>query len=261
MKLKLIAAVVGLALSAASQAQIVPPTTTGGSDLLLDVWEQGASNGAPDQSFTLNLGETMSQFLASDASSSTLATVLSTDSTWTSFLSSSSATAGDLQWSVVASGSKVPTRSSYLASVTAGEDPVGFGATNANVNSANTTLNEVIANMNVAATPNEQVNVKGSAAYYQTNNLSNISSNSWDNGNNLGATGVQIAQALNVGGVVSTTANTTVLPGVLGFVQNATTGNYVLSYSVAAVPEAPGFGMVLAGLVALGFVALRRKNA
>jgi len=260
MKLKLIAALAGLALSAASQAQIVPPTTTGGSDLLLDVWEQGAANGAPDQSFTLNLGVTMSQFLASDASSSTLANVLSTDATWTSFLSSSSAVAGDLEWSVVASGSKVPTRSSYLGSVTAGEDPVGFAATNANVNSANTTLNEVIANMNVAATPNEQINAKGSAAYYQTNNLSNLSSNSWDNGNALGVTGVQVAQALNIGGSTALTAATTVLPGTLAFAQNAA-GNYVLSYNVAAVPEAPGFGMALAGLVALGFVALRRKNA
>jgi hypothetical protein len=263
MKLKLIAAVVGLALSAASQAQIIPPSTVGGSDLLLDVWEQGASNGAPDQSFTLNLNETLSQFVASASTSSTLATLLSTDSTWTGFLSSSSPVAGDLQWSVIASGNRVPTTASFLASVTTGEDPTQTGVTNGELNPANTQLATTIANLNVsgASNVNEQVNTVASNAYYQTYSLGNFNSYAWDNGNNLGTTGVEIAQASQSSRSSPAAATIAVLPGTLSFVQNAATGNYVLSYNVAAVPEAPGFGMALAGIAVLGFLALRRKNA
>lgn len=259
MKFKLIVAALGL-IAGAAHADIVPTTTIGGSDLLLDVWEQGASTGAPDQSFTLDLGITLTQFLNASNSSSTLATLLSTDSTWTSFLASSSSVAGDLQWSVIASGNKVPTVASYLASVTIGEDALAFGPNSANVNSANTQLSTTITNLNFsgAANVNEQVNTVASNAYYQTYQLSNFNSNAWDNGNNLGATGVQIAQESNV--YKSATVIGKVLPGTLSFAQDAN-NNYVLSYNVAAVPEASGFGMLFAGFGALGFLGRRRKSA
>jgi hypothetical protein len=261
MKLKMIMAVIGLTLSAASQAQIVPATTVGGSDLLLDVWEQGASNNAPDQSFTLNLGVTMSQFLAADGSSATLGTLLANDPTWSNFLATSSSVAGDLQWSVVASGAKVPTRASYLASVAVGTDPVAFGSNNSQAINSNTAFSSYIGNLNVNSSALEQTSTAPSASYYMTNVMNTLSSNSWNNGNALGTTGVVFAQASNVGGLASTTAGMNVLPGTLGFTQDAS-GNYVLSYSVvSAVPEAPGVGMALAGLAALGFLAARRKNA
>jgi len=265
MKLKLIAAVVGLALSAASQATIVPTTTAGGSDVLLDVWEQGASNGAPDQSFTLDLGMNLTSFVNSANSATapiTLATLLSTDSTWTSFLSSSSNVPGDLEWSVIASGNKVPTKASLVATVAAGESASALAPDNTQLNQANTQLFTTIGNLNVSGAPvvNEQVNTVASNAYYQTFHLSNFNSNAWDNGNAIGATGVQIAQSSILGTSSAGATNTVVLAGTLGFVQNAATGNYVLSYNVAAVPEAPGFCMALAGIAALGFLALRRKN-
>ena len=260
MKLKLIAAVAGLIFSAASQAAIAPATTIGGSDVLLDVWEQGAA-GAPDQSFTLDLGMSLTAFVNGSKNSSTLATLLSTDSTWSNFLSSSSSAAGDLQWSVVASGAAVPSRAGLLASVTTSEDAVGFGMVNQQVIFANQQLAPTIDSMNLAANPNEQSNVAPSGAYYQNASLSNFNNYSWDNGNVLGATGVQVAEALNVGGSGTKLANTTLLNGTLSFVQNPGSGSYVLSYNVAAVPEMSGFGMALAGLFAMGFVALRRKNA
>ncbi len=256
MKLKFLVAAIGLIVSAASQAQIVTPSTSGGSDLLLDVWEQGVA-GAPDQSFTLNLGQTMTQFLASDTSSSTLATVLANDTTWTSFLASSSD--ANLQWSVIASGNKVPTRAGLLATVTAGEDAVGLGLTNNNAISGNVQLASTVDNMNVQATPNEQVNTVASNAYYQTATLSNFNGNAWDNGNALGATGVQVATLLNVGGSTAATGATALLKGTMSFAQDGT-GNYVLNYNVAAVPEASGFAVMLAGLGALTLLARRRKG-
>ncbi len=257
MKSRIIAAVIGLAASAASQAQIVTPTTTGGSDLLLDVWEQAAASSAPDQSFTLNLGRTMTQFLASDGSSSTLATVLATDTTWTNFLASSSIP--DLQWSVIASGNKVPTRASLLGTVTIGEDPIDFDLLNVNVLVGNAQLSTTIANLNVQATPNEQVNSLVSGAYYQTYQLSNFNENAWDNGNALGATGVHVAQSLNVAGTSQTLAPTTVLKGTMSFAPDSA-GNFVLNYTVDPLPEAPGFFAMLAGLGALRLIGRRRKS-
>jgi len=264
MKLKMIAAAVGLILSAASQAAIVPTTTVGGSDLLLDVWEQGAPGGQPDQSFTLDLGMTFNQFVTNYAShSATLTTLLSTDSTWNSFLASSDTTdAGALQWSVIASGNKVNTRPAIFGTVTAGTDPTTAGAsgflTNADLNVANTQVATTITNMNVGANPNEQISLKGSGAYYQDFSLANFNGSGFQNGNNIGATAA-VETAANLAGGTTAAATMTQLAGTMTLTQVG--GNYVLSYNVAAVPEAPGFGMALAGLAALGFLARRRRNA
>jgi hypothetical protein len=262
MKLKLIAAVVGLTLSAASQATIVPTTTVGGSDLLLDVWEQSAPGGQKDQSFTLDLGMTFTQFVANAGTSATLATLLSTDSTWNSFLSSSDTTdAGALQWSVIASGSKVPTtRPAIFGTATVGSDPTTQGAagflTNNDINVANTQVATTISNLNTVANPNESVNLSGSGSYYQDDSLANFNQHGIANGNSIGALNVaQVWTASNTGAGTAA-ATMTQLAGTMTFSQVG--GNYLLVY---AVPEAPGFGMALAGLAALGFLAIRRRNA
>ena len=259
MKLKLIAAVAGLILSAAAQATITPTTVS--SDVLLSVWEQGAANNAPDQSFTLDLGMTLNQFVASSNVSATLATLASTDSTWSNFLQTSSSVAGDLQWSVIASGSKEPTRAAIFGSVGVAEDLGGYNFTNNNAVVGNTQVTNYITNLNYSGAPNvnEQVNVNPSAAYYQVNgNLDSFGQAGWVNANSIGAAGVQVAELNNVGGTSATKAALSELPGTLSFVQNGS--NYVLSYNVAAVPGAPGFGMALAGLFAVGFMSLRRKH-
>ena len=263
MKLKMIAAAIGLTLSAVSQAAIVPPSTTGGSDLLLNVWEQGAAGGQADQSFTLDLGVTFSQFVTNAGSSATLATLLSSDATWNSFLASSDTTdAGALQWSVIASGNKVNTRPGIFGTVTVGTDPTTQGAsgflTNNDLNNANVQVATTIANLNVAASPNEQVALKGSGAYYQDFSLANFNGSGFQNGNDIGATAA-VETAKNVAGGTTAAASLTQLAGTMTFAQVG--GNYVLSYNVAAVPEAPGFGTAVCGLAALGFLALRRRNA
>ncbi len=265
MKLKLIAALVGLTLSAASQATIVPTTTTGGSDLLLDVWEQGAPGGQPDQSFTLDLGMTLTQFVAaSSASNANLATLLSSDSIWNSFLSTSdTADAGALQWSVIASGNHVTNnRTTIFGTATVGSDPTTAGAGgqlfNSDLNGANSQVNTTISNLNTAPNPNEQVAQKGSGSYYQDLSLANFNGSGFSNNNSIGATAA-VWTAANLSGGNTVPAVMTQLAGTMTFAQVGS--NYVLSYNVAAVPEAPGYGMALCGLAALGFLAIRRRNA
>ncbi len=264
MKLKMIMAAIGLTLSAASQAAIVPTTTIGGSDLLLNVWEQGAPGGQQDQSFTLDLGITFNQFVTNAASSSaTLATLLSTDSTWSTFLATSdTANVGALQWSVIASGNKVNTRPAIFGTVTVGTDPTTAGSsgflTNGDLNASNTQVSITIANMNTVANPNEQIALKGSGSYYQDLSLATFNGVAFSNGNNIGATAA-VETASNLAGGNTAAASMAQLAGTMTFAQVG--GNYVLSYNVAAVPEAPGAGMALCGLAALGFLGLRRRNA
>lgn len=263
MKLKLIAAVAGLVLSTASHATITTTGTVGGSDLLLNVWEQGAAGGQPDQSFTLDLGVTFSQFVAASGSAANLATLLSTDSTWQGFLNTSdTADAGALQWSVIASGSKVNTRPALFGTATVGSDPTTAGNAgfllNSDLTAANNQVNATINNLNTAPSPNEQVAAKGSGSYYQDLSLANFNGSGFSNGNNVGATAA-VWTASNVSGGNQTAAVMNQLAGTMSFSQ--VNGNYVLSYNVAAVPEAPGLGMALCGLAALGFLAARRRNA
>ena len=260
MKLKLIAAVVGLALSAASHAAINSTGNAGGSDLLLDVWEQGATGGQADQSFTLDLGETFSQFVNTSSSSATLATLLSTDSTWQSFLSSSDLSS--LQWSVIASGSHVVgTNAGIFGTAAAGTDPTTSGAfgfpTNSDLQNSNTQIATFIQNLNATGAA-EQVGLKGSGIYYQDLHLSDYNGVSFSNSNAIG-TDATVWSVNTIAKGTNTAAAVTELAGTMSF--NQVGGNYVLSYNVAAVPEAPGFGMALAGLAALGFLAIRRRNA
>lgn len=266
MKLKLIVAAIGLVASAASQATIIPTTTPGGSDLLLNVWEQGAPDGSLDQSFTLNLGLTLTQYVNLVSSSNftspvTLSTLLSSDSTWSNFLATSdTADAGVLQWSVIASGNKVPTtRPAILGTVTAGTDPTTQGSygflTNQNIIDANTQVATTVTTLANAATPDEQVSVKGSKGYFQTYNLASYNTKGFFNSNVIGATNISVETAANIGSA-PTAAAMTQLNGVMDF--SKVGSSYVLTVSPA--PEAPGSALMLAGLGALSLLALRRKN-
>ncbi len=263
MKLKMIVAVAGLAFGAAHAAQITTPGTVGGSDLLLNVYEQGAPGGQPDQSFTFDLGMTFNQFITTVAAgpTTTLATLLSSDTTWQSFLSSSdTADAGALQWSVVASGNKVNTRPAIFGSVTAGTDPHLAGTsgfpTNQDLNQSNTQLTTFINNLNTVANPTEQVGLKGSGMYFQDLALANWNGVSFSTNNNIGDSAA-VAWINNLSGGTTAAAVVSEATGTLNFSQ--VNGSYVLTY-VNAVPEASGMGMALCGLAALGFLA-RRRNA
>jgi len=262
MKLKLIAAAIGLIVSAGSQAaSIVPPTAATGSDMLLSVWEQGVS-GVPDQSFTIDTGMTMSAFLASPTSLSL--TLLSSDTTWTNFLATSNDAA--LQWALLGSGKvtspNVPVdgagkQPSIISTITVGNEALAAQQQTATIGAANTQNSTFINNLNILSNPTESVNQTGTNQYFQTLQLSSWNQQAWNNSNLIG-TSAAIEQATN--SKFSTDIGyINVLPGTVNFAQSGS--NYVLNYTVAAVPEAPGFAMLLAGFGLMGFVALRRKNA
>jgi len=271
MKLKLIATAVALTLSAASHAtNIVSPATAGGSDVLLSVWEQGAA-GAPDQSFTLDTGITMSAFLANPTNLS--ATLLSTDSLWSSFLASSNV--ASLQWAVEASGKVVSPnpddgtikQPSILSTITAGTTAAATGQFTVVVGGMNTqnqgyinALNQQAANNGV--NPQESVNPVGTNAYFQGLQMDswNLQTNGvngpWTASNALG-TSAQVIQLTNSKNSPDV-AYSNLLAGTISFAQSG--ANYVLSYNVAAVPEAPASMMGLAGLGLLAFMAARRRK-
>ncbi len=260
MKLKFIAVLAGWTLSAASQAAILGTTNAGGSDLLLNVWEQVAPGGQPDQSFTLNLNETLSQFVAQSGSTATLATLLSTDATWTSFLASSdTADAGVLRWSVIASGNKTVGKGpSILGTVTAGTDPTTAGRSGFLIGNdlleANAALSGMIGGLDKNL--DEQVAARLSNGYYQAYDMQDFNSSGFDNGNAIGVTANVETGTSDLG---TRPATMTQLPGTMNFSQVG--GNYVLNYTVAAAPEAPGWLAMLAGLAALTLIGRRRKSA
>jgi hypothetical protein len=271
MKLKYLVAALGLVAAAGAQAQLIVGSTNGGSSLLLTVWEQNAPSGAPDQSFTLNLNTNLANFIAGDANSQILATLSSSDPTWQNFLATSDTTdVGALQWSVAATGTKTaqnPSTGAWitgsygsLASVQNGQEAAAASQTNSTIAASNTAYIAYIQALNAsgAANVNEQVNGKGTNAYFMQQGQNNLQSASWLNNNNIGATAV-FEQVTKVnGGANNAVANINVLPGTLTFAQSGS--SYVLSYNVAAVPEPSGLAMALAGLGVIGFVAARRKN-
>ncbi|MBC7662768.1 MAG: PEP-CTERM sorting domain-containing protein [Caulobacter sp.] len=267
MKLKLIATAIALTLSAASHAtNIVLPTTAGGSDVLLSVWEQGAA-GAPDQSFTLDTGINMATFLANPTSLS--ATLLSTDSLWTSFLASSNV--ASLQWAVEASGKVVSPnpadgtgkQPSILSTITAGTTAAAVGQFTVVIGGmSGQNLGYINALNQIAPNPQESVNPVGTNAYFQGYQMDswNLQTNGvngpWTASNALG-TSAQVLQLTNSKNSPDV-GYANLLAGTISFAQSG--ANYVLSYNVAAVPEAPASMMGLAGLGLLAFMAARRRK-
>jgi len=263
MKLKYLIAALGLTACAASQATILNSSNTGGSELFLSVWEQGATT--PDQSFTIDLGITESAFLAGDTVGATLATLTgSTDSVWNSMLTTSTPSA--LQWAVLAGNTLG--QPSVLGTVQVGQEGTLSTATTTNGFQSNTTvaltqIDTFLAAVNTTgthgtATNGESLNPVGDNAYFQGLNLSSLNGKSWLNSNAIGATAEVVDLSKTVGRPTPATSALTVLPGTLSFSQQG--GSYVLSYNVSAVPEPTGSTMVLAGLGIMGFVATRRRK-
>ena len=105
------------------------------------------------------------------------------------------------------------------------------------------------------------VNAIGSGAYFQDANMAAFNSTlKFSNSNAVGSAPVEFT-SLYRSPVGSGKALQYVEPLMVSFAQSG--GQYVLNYgsnAVAAVPEASGFAMALAGFGLLGFVATRRKQ-
>ena len=280
MKLKLIVAALGLVASASSFALIPQVSTVGGGNLFLAVYEQGAANGAPDQSFTLDLGINTDTFYANRASFQNWATLTaSTDAIWAQFLATSYLPA--LQFAVIGAKSTPTSTNAAVASavfstVTLGNEASVVGATAAAQNS-NSQLSSMIAGTingytqevsgtgtHVTQNGGESMNVIGSDGYFQTKNMAAFNSTlKYTNNNAVGSAPVEFTQ-LYRSPVGSGKALQAVQAGSVSFVQSG--GDYVLTYGanlaspVTPVPEASTYALLLSGLGALGFVARRRKQ-
>ena len=280
MKLKYIVAALGLVASASSFAAILVPNTPGGGELFLVVYEQNAPNGGLDQSFTLDLGITTSQFIASNTTAQTWATLdASTNSDWSSFLSTSDL--GSLQFAVM--GSQVTSSSAtqngastVFSTVTIGKEGSVVGAAAAAQTSngqlstmidgtLTTGYTSYVTNTGTHLTQDngQSVNAIGTNAYFQQTNMAAFNSQlKFTNNNAVGSAPVEFTSlyrnSIQAG---SAKALQYVEPLMVSFVQ--TGSQYVLNYgssAVAAVPEASGFAMALAGFGLLGFASVRRKQ-
>ena len=277
MKLKYIVAALGLVASATSFAGIVLPQTAGGGELFLVVFEQNAPNGGLDQSFTLDLGVTTSQFTAAKDTHQAWATLdVSTNADWALFLATSDIPS--LQFAVMGSQSSSSSATQNVAStvfstVTLGNEGSVVGATAPQQNS-NSQLSSMIGGTMTAYTNNVSntgthltqdngwsVNAIGSGAYFQDANMAAFNTTlKFTNSNAVGSAPVEFT-SLYRSPVGSGKALQYVEPLMVSFVQ--TGSQYVLNYgssAIAAVPEASGFAMALAGFGLLGFASVRRKQ-
>ena len=277
MKLKYIVAALGLVASASSFAEIIAPSVAGGGELFLVVYQEGTANGGAEQSYALDLGITTSQFFSSKSSvPQTWATLTSSDSVWTNFLATSYVPS--LQYAVIgaqstSSSAAQATSTALFSTVKAGDEALVTGVTtNAQLSTfIGGTIGGYIANVNASPTGNhtglgsvangESVDAKGTAAYFQTQNMATFNGGTvkFANNNAVG-TSAEFTSLYRLGAATAK-APESIAPGLVSF---AKTGNdYVLSYNsanVSPVPEASGFAMALAGFGLMGFVAVRRKQ-
>ncbi len=93
--------------------------------------------------------------------------------------------------------------------------------------------------------------------YYQFGDMNTLAGSSTPNSGLVGSN-LQVVRFDKNGTSPGNATLKEVLPGTFYFGQQ--NGSYVVQYQVAAVPEPTGIAMMLAGLGAIGFMALRRKS-
>jgi hypothetical protein len=261
MKLRFIAAAAAILASAASHGAIVAPNNANTAELMLVVWDA-------DRSYTKDLGVTYAQFLAGSTTSGVFDTTLS-GANWSSFLSLSAASQATWQYAVLTGReNNTPVNNSGVLSTinadsasTLADDIAGGTFDNSNPETAVAQISVFVGALNSTGTHGstangDSVNAKGTDAYYDQKSTKDFNASFYGNSSLVGtdmgmiravrtqtSTGVPVTQAFD---------------GIVGFKQVA--GNYALSYTVAAVPEASGYALALAGFGALGFVGVRRRN-
>jgi len=251
MKLKYIVAALGLVASAGSQATLaIPSPGTGTGEMALVIWDA-------NRSYTLDLGLTYAQLLSSG--SATLTTLGSGN--WTSFLG----VADTANWQYAlfgGNGNQSPVNNgSILSTINASEVGNVIGTyDNSNVQSGLGQIQAYYNAVNLTGTHNtangDSVNTKGSGAYFGDTAMDSFNFTLFNNSSAVGTTmaleqlqRTQLTQGLPIERV----------KGDITFAQVG--GSYVLSYSaVAAVPEASGYALALAGFGAVGFVGSRRRK-
>ena len=252
---KILAAALIAASSASSMAAIITPGT-GNGELSLVLWD------AVDKvSYTKDLGVTLDAFDPAAALSYSL-----NDTYFASFLAIANTTAGGISFAVIGGDSVAAGGRRVFTTIDNTVTPLSGSLTV----SANSYINAFQFANNLLG--DNQTNTNGSSfalpADGQAYALFGIGSNvgvpgllnaatGWTTGNAIGTDAA--FRGFNAASTGGTQAAQTTFAGVWNVVN--TGGAFTANYSVAAVPEADGIAMALAGFGALGFVALRRRQS
>ena len=249
---KILAAGLIAASSASSMAAIIVPAT-GNSELVLLLWDSTAK-----VSYVKDLGIQIDSF---DPTAS-LSFVVN-DTYFTSFLNIANAvTVDDFTFSVLG-GDNLAAGGKRLFSTSNNPVTVLSGSQNTN---SNNFIGDMTAKQNIGPSPKgdhsatlngSSYAVEGEVAYVGAlgQNLGNT--NPWLSGNVIGTDST--FRSFTSANTSGTQATQVLFDGIWSF--KNTNGVYTAEYNVAAIPEGDGIAMGLAGLGALGFVALRRRQS
>lgn len=252
---KILAAALVAASSASSMAAIIAPVS-GNGELTLVMWDAGDK-----VSYVKDLGIQLDSFDPTTSLSFALS-----DSFFASFLAIASTTTSDIQFAVVGGDNTAPGGRRIFTTIDNAVTPLS-GSLN---NSANNFLGNLQSAQNL---PNVQgdhdTNVNGSSyaivgdptpgGRYALPNIPSLQNTAtgWTTGNVIGTdSAFRSFLSLNTSG---TQATQKTFDGLWSVVN--TGGSFTANYTVAAVPEADGIAMALAGFGALGFVAFRRRQS
>lgn len=254
MKLNQILAAALVAVSAAPAMASIALGNTGNGELFLVVWDEGDK-----VSYIKDLGVTLDAFNGNADLSYALS-----DANFAGFLGVANTTATDIKFAVIGSdsiGTKrlFTTVDSAVTSYNNGNLTSGTGYLNTFANnqvtvSANTT------HAGPAAINGTSYDVAPNGAYFGTqfgSTFLNSAQGGWTNSVLVGTAAV-FRSFSTVGTAGGNPTLKTDFAGLWNVTQS--NGAWTAAYSVAAVPEADGIVMALAGFGALGFLSLRRRQ-
>lgn len=248
---QILAAALVAAASVPAMASIGLPNT-GNGELFLVVWDQ-----ADQVSYVKDLGIAQDSFDGSAALNFAL-----DDANFLGFLGVANTTVSDLKFAVMA-GDSAGTKRLFTTVDNAVTNLDNGRLTNSNAWMSTWANNQVTVSANTthagtAAVNGTSYDVSPNAAYFGASNGSTFQGQAvgWTNANLVGTEAVfRSFSSVGTGGGTATLKSD--FAGTWNVTQTA--GAYSATYSVAAVPEADGILMALAGFGAIGFVARRRR--
>lgn len=251
---KILAAALIAASSASSMAAIIAPVS-GNGELTLVMWDAGDK-----VSYVKDLGIQLDSFDPTTSLSFALS-----DTFFASFLTIANTTTSDIQFAVVGGDNLATGGRRIFTTIDNAVTPL-TGSLN---NSANNFLGNLQSAQNLpSAQGDHDTNLNGSsyaivgdsvANRYALPNIPSLQNTAtgWTTGNVVGVDAqFRSFLSLNTSG---TQATQRTFDGIWNVVN--TGGAFTANYNVAAVPEADGIAMALAGFGALGFVVFRRRQS
>ena len=255
MKLNQILAAALVAVSAVPATAAILPGGTGNGELFLVVWDEGDK-----VSYVKDLGVTLDAFNGNADLSYALS-----DANFAGFLGVANTTATDIKFAVIGSDSigqkrLFTTVDSVVTPYNNGNLTSGTGYLNAFTNNQ-VTVSAHTTHAGPGSVNGTSYDVAPNEAYFGTQAgstfLNSIVSGNWTNSVLVGTAAV-FRSFSTVGTAGGTQTLKTDFAGLWNVTQN--NGAWTAAYSVAAVPEADGIAMALAGFGALGFLSLRRRQ-